>query len=77
MLGFNFGLMIAGTIVIETVFAWPGMGHLFYQAVGVSDFAVVQTVLLLIAASVILVNLFVDLLYAALDPRVRLRGNDV
>ena len=77
VLGFNFGLMIAGTIVIETVFAWPGMGHLFYQAVGVSDFAVVQTVLLLIAASVILVNLFVDLLYAALDPRVRLRGNDV
>ena len=77
VLGFNFGLMIAGTIVIETVFAWPGMGHLFYQAVGVRDYAVVQAVLLVIAASVILVNLIVDLLYAALDPRIRLRGGDV
>jgi len=77
VLGFNFGLLISGTIVIETVFAWPGMGHLFYQAVGVRDYAVVQAVLLVIAASVILVNLIVDLLYAALDPRIRLRGGDV
>ena len=75
VLGFQFGLMIAGTVVIETVFAWPGMGRLFYQAVNARDYAVVQTIILLIAASIILINLLVDLAYAVLDPRVRLRGS--
>lgn len=74
VLGFQFGLMIAGTVVIETVFAWPGMGRLFYQAVNARDYAVVQTIILLIALSIILINLMVDLLYAVLDPRVRLTG---
>lgn len=74
VLGFQFGLVIAGTVVIETVFAWPGMGRLFFQAVNARDYAVVQTIILLIAASVIAVNLLVDMLYAVLDPRVRLRG---
>ena len=71
VLGFQFGLMIGGTVVIETVFAWPGMGRLFYQAVGARDYAVVQAIILLIAGSIIFVNLVVDLLYAVLDPRVR------
>lgn len=71
VLGFQFGLMIGGTIVIETVFAWPGMGRLFYQAVGARDYAVVQTIILVIATSIILVNLAVDLLYAYLDPRIK------
>ena len=75
VLGFQFGLMIAGTVVIETVFAWPGMGRLFYQAVNARDYAVVQTIILLIAASIILINLLVDMLYAILDPRVRLTGS--
>ncbi len=75
VLGFQFGLMIAGTVVIETVFAWPGMGRLFYQAVNARDYAVVQTIILLIAASIILINLLVDMLYAVLDPRVRLTGS--
>ena len=74
VLGFQFGLMIAGTVVIETVFAWPGMGRLFYQAVNARDYAVVQTIILLIAVSIIVINLMVDLLYAVLDPRVRLTG---
>ena len=76
VLGFQFGLMIAGTVVIETVFAWPGMGRLFYQAVNARDYAVVQTIILLIAVSIILINLMVDLLYAVLDPRVRLTGSN-
>jgi len=74
VLGFQFGLMIGGTVVIETVFAWPGVGRLFYQAVGARDYAVVQTIVLMIAASIVLVNLIVDMLYAVLDPRVRLSG---
>ncbi|MEO0829709.1 MAG: ABC transporter permease subunit, partial [Pseudomonadota bacterium] len=74
--GFQFGLIIAGTVVIETVFAWPGMGRLFYQAVNARDYAVVQTIILLIAVSIILINLMVDLLYAVLDPRVRLTGSN-
>ena len=77
VLGFQFGLMIGGTVVIETVFAWPGMGRLFYQAVGARDYAVVQTIILFIAGSIILVNLAVDLLYAVLDPRVRIAPEKV
>lgn len=76
VLGFHFGLMIGGTIVIETVFAWPGIGRLFYQAVGARDYAVVQAIILVLATSIILVNLAVDFLYAFLDPRIKV-GNAV
>ncbi len=74
VIGFQFGLMIGGTVVIETVFAWPGMGRLFYQAVGARDYAVVQAIILVIAASIIAMNILIDFAYAALDPRVRLRA---
>lgn len=72
ILGFQFGLMIGGAVVIETVFGWPGIGRLFYQAVGARDYAVVQAVILVISVSVIAVNLMVDLSLTVLDPRIRL-----
>jgi peptide/nickel transport system permease protein len=72
------GLWIAGVIggaaVTETVFAWPGVGRLIVDAVSRRDFPIVQTLVLLVAATVILVNLTVDLLYAVLDPRISITG---
>lgn len=71
VLGFSFGGIISGSVVIETIFAWPGMGRLFIQAVGARDFAVVQAVILIIAACVVAANFIADLLHLALDPRLR------
>lgn len=69
------GLMVAGaisgTVVIETVFAWPGMGRLAANAVFNRDYPVIQLVVLLIAASVVCCNLLVDILYSLIDPRIR------
>jgi peptide/nickel transport system permease protein len=70
--GLNFGSMLGGVIIVEAVFNWPGVGQLIVQSVDQRDYPVVQTSLLVIAILVILVNLAVDLLYAVLDPRVRL-----
>jgi peptide/nickel transport system permease protein len=73
-----FGLWVSGVIggaaVTETVFAWPGVGRLIVDAVSRRDFPIVQTLVLLIAATVILVTLAVDLLYAVLDPRISITG---
>lgn len=70
--GLNFGAMLGGVVIVEAVFAWPGVGQLMVQSVNQRDYPVVQTALLVIAILFILVNLAVDLLYAVLDPRVRL-----
>ena len=70
--GINLGQLIGGTVVIETVFNWPGAGQLIYQAVSAKDYPVVQAGVVVIAALFVLINLVVDLLYAVLDPRVRL-----
>ena len=64
-------ILITGAILVETVFAWPGIGQLIYQGIVFRDFPVVQAVVLLTAAIVISVNLLVDILYAYLDPRIR------
>lgn len=71
VLGLQFGGLIAGAIIIESVFYLPGMGRLAVQAIFQRDLPVVQGVVLFIAAIVTLVNLFVDLLYGLLDPRIR------
>ena len=71
VLGFQFGLMIGGTVIVETVFAWPGVGRLFFMSVSNRDYAVVQAILLMVAVSVIVVNYLVDVLYGVLDPRIR------
>jgi len=71
VIGSQLGFMIAGAVLVETVFAWPGMGRLLLGAMLNRDYALITATLLLVAIAVILVNLVTDLLYAALDPRVR------
>ena len=69
--GLQFGQLLAGTVVIETVFSRPGIGRLIVDAILNKDFPVIQGVVLVVAVSYVLVNLMVDLAYAMLDPRIR------
>jgi len=71
VIGFQVGYLLGGTVVIEEVFALPGMGRLALNAIGQRDYPVVQGIVLLIAALFVLTNLVVDVLYALVDPRVR------
>jgi peptide/nickel transport system permease protein len=71
LFGVYFALLVTGAIVTETVFAWPGVGRLTYEAVIFRDYPLLQAVILLKAVIVLGVNLVVDVLYAYLDPRVR------
>ena len=71
LFGVFFALLVTGAIVTETVFAWPGVGRLTYEAVIFRDYPLLQAVILLKAIIVLGVNLVVDILYAYLDPRVR------
>ncbi|MGW3954268.1 ABC transporter permease [Streptomyces sp. NPDC004752] len=66
----NLGRTVAGVILVETVFSWPGLGGLFYQALSVPDLPLVQGLFLFFAAAVIVMNTLADLLYPLLDPRV-------
>ncbi|NKI45433.1 ABC transporter permease [Streptomyces physcomitrii] len=66
----NLGRVVAGTILVETVFSWPGLGGLFYQALSVPDLPLVQGLFFFFAAAVIIMNTLADLLYPLLDPRV-------
>lgn len=72
ILGLQFGQLLAGTVVIETVFGRPGIGRLFVSAILEKDFPLVQGIVLFIALAYVLINLLVDLVYAVLDPRIRL-----
>jgi peptide/nickel transport system permease protein len=72
VIGLYFGTVLGGTVVIETVFSWPGVGRLIADSIGFRDYAVVQAGIITIAAIFVFVNLVVDVLYAFLDPRVRL-----
>jgi peptide/nickel transport system permease protein len=69
--GLNLGTLIGGTVIIETVFNWPGMGLLVYSSVSSRDYPVVQVGLVVISFFFIMINFLVDQLYAALDPRIR------
>lgn len=71
ILGLQVGTLVAGSIVVETVFAWPGVGRLIIRSVQQRDFPVLQLAVLVVAASVVVVNYAVDVLYAVVDPRVR------
>ncbi|MGW4096455.1 ABC transporter permease [Mycobacterium sp. NPDC004974] len=70
--GVAFGTLLAGTVLIETVFNWPGLGQYAYHAATAGDLSAIMGVSLFVSLSYILINLVVDLLYMALDPRVRL-----
>jgi peptide/nickel transport system permease protein len=69
--GINLVLMVNVAVVVETVFAWPGIGRLLYEGISFRDFPVVQATVLLGGMMIILVNLVIDLLYAVIDPRIR------
>jgi peptide/nickel transport system permease protein len=71
VLGLQFGALLGGTAVIETVFAWPGLGGLLVQAINGRDLPLVRSAVLVIAMFFVVVNLLVDLLYSYLDPRIR------
>lgn len=71
VVGFMVGSLMAGAVVVESVFSWPGVGRLMVVAVGNRDLAVVQCVLLLVSATMVTSNLIVDVLYGVLDPRLR------
>jgi len=73
ILGLQFGTLLAGAIVTETIFSWPGIGRLAVQAIESRDYPLLQGCILLIAVSYVAVNLLTDLVYAAVDPRVRLQ----
>jgi ABC-type dipeptide/oligopeptide/nickel transport system permease component len=70
--GINFVIMISVAVVVETVFAWPGVGRLLYEGIAFRDFPVVQGTVLMLGAMTVIVNLVVDVLYAVIDPRIRL-----
>jgi peptide/nickel transport system permease protein len=75
VIGLEFGSLIAFSIVTETIFAWPGMGKLIIDSIGVLDRPIIVAYLLVIVILFVLINLVVDLLYSVLDPRVRLATN--
>jgi peptide/nickel transport system permease protein len=66
--------LLAGAVIVETVFAWPGMGQLAVQSIQARDFMVVQAIVLLVSIAYVLLNFVADILYGAIDPRIRLRG---
>jgi peptide/nickel transport system permease protein len=74
--GVTLGTLITGALVIETVFAWPGMGNLAMNAVLSSDYPVLQGTVLVFTAIYMVASLIVDLLYAVVDPRVRMSGQE-
>ena len=71
VIGIQFGLLLDGAVLTETVFAWPGMGRLIVESISNRDFPVVQGALIVLAASVVILNLLVDLMYTLIDPRIR------
>lgn len=72
MIGLEFGFLLGGVVVVETVFSYPGIGRLVFNAINQRDIPVVQASVILLAGIFILLNLAVDLIYARLDPRVKL-----
>lgn len=76
LLGLQLGALLAGTVITEIVFSWPGIGQLTIESIHRRDYPVVQACILLISLSYVAVNTLTDLAYAGLDPRVRLQGRD-
>ena len=72
VIGLQFGTLLGGAVLTETVFAWPGLGRLLVDSINARDFPMVQGIVLTFAAMFIVVNIIIDLLYSVVDPRVRL-----
>jgi peptide/nickel transport system permease protein len=73
IVGSQFGAVLTGAVITETIFAWPGIGRLLIQSIGFRDYPMVQGCILLIAVTYVGVNLLTDVLYGVLDPRIRLQ----
>jgi glutathione transport system permease protein len=73
IMGLQFGFLLGGSIVVEVVFNWPGMGRLLVDAVNMRDYPVIQGLVLLFSLEFVLINLIVDLLYAVINPTIRYR----
>ncbi len=71
VIGLNVGFLLGGTVIVETIFGWPGVGSLAVTAINQRDYPVVQATVMLFAFTFVMVNLIVDLLYGAIDPRIR------
>ena len=71
VLGLQFGFMLSGAIIVETVFVWPGVGRLAIDAIVARDFPLVQGISLLVAVGFVFINLLVDILYTFVDPRIK------
>ncbi len=71
VIGLQAGLLLGGAILTETIFGWPGIGTYIYDAINYRDYPVIQSGILVIAFIFVMINLFVDLLYAAIDPRIK------
>lgn len=71
IIGLQTGLLLGGAILTETIFGWPGMGTYIYEAIEFRDYPVIQSGILILALVFVLINLIVDLLYAAIDPRIK------
>ena len=71
LLGLQFGAVLTGAVITETIFAWPGIGRLLIQSIGFRDYPLVQGCILLIAVTYVGVNLLTDLVYGVIDPRIR------
>lgn len=73
LLGIYFGRLLGGAVIVETIFAWPGMGRYMIEAIAQRDIHVIQGTILVFALAIVLVNLLVDILYGLIDPRISLR----
>ena len=71
IIGSDFGMLLSGAVLIETVFAWPGLGRLMIDSLAMRDYPVLMGLFFLISTSVVVVNLITDLTYTALDPRIK------
>jgi ABC-type dipeptide/oligopeptide/nickel transport system permease component len=71
VIGLQFGSVLTGAVITETIFAWPGVGRLLVQSISARDYPAVQGCILLIAVSYVAMNLITDVTYGLLDPRIR------
>ncbi|MEZ0479773.1 ABC transporter permease [Planococcus sp. SSTMD024] len=71
IIGLQMGLLLGGAILTETIFGWPGIGRYIYEAIGFRDYPVIQSGILVVAFIFVMINLFVDLLYGLVDPRIK------
>jgi peptide/nickel transport system permease protein len=70
VIGYNVGFVLAGSALIEAVFAWPGIGRLLYESISQRDYPVMLAILLMVSATVIVANLVTDIVHRLIDPRI-------